>query len=124
MTGSLTVWIGLAGGAGAVVRFVADGVVRSRLGRAFPYGTLAINIGGSLLLGVFTGFVIYDNGPVLWTTVGGVGFCGGFTTFSTASFETVRLIQERRYRLAWGNGLITLALTISAAAAGLWLTRI
>jgi CrcB protein len=112
-------WVALAGSGGAVARFIVDGVVRSRFGRRFPLGTVTINVTGSLLLGVLTGVVLFHHQPSLWTTVGGTGFCGGYTTFSTASFETVRLMQARDYRLALLNGGGTLVLTVGAGAVGL-----
>jgi CrcB protein len=101
------------------VRFIVDGIVRSRFGRDFPLGTVTINVTGSLLLGILTGLVLFHHQPSLWTTVGGTGFCGGYTTFSTASFETVRLIQDGRYRLAALNGGGSLLLSVAAGAVGL-----
>ncbi|MCW2694757.1 MAG: CrcB protein [Mycobacterium sp.] len=112
----------LAGGLGAVARFALDGLVVARAGRRFPYGTLLINISGSLLLGVLTGLTLAHGAPTALRTVAGTGFCGGYTTFSTASFETVRLLQERRWAAALTNGAGTLVLTLLAAALGLWVT--
>ena len=112
----------LAGGLGAVARFALDGLVVARAGRRFPYGTLLINISGSLLLGVLTGLTLAHGAPTVLRTVAGTGFCGGYTTFSTASFETVRLLQERRWAAALANGAGTLVLTLLAAALGLWVT--
>lgn len=91
------IWISLAGGLGAVARFVADGLIRTRLGRNFPWGTLIINVAGSFLLGVMTGLVLGHHTSDTTKLIIGTGFCGGFTTFSTASFEAVRLIEERRW---------------------------
>jgi CrcB protein len=112
----------LAGGLGAVARFALDGLVVARAGRRFPYGTLLINISGSLLLGVLTGLTLAHGAPTALRTVAGAGFCGGYTTFSTASFETVRLLQERRWAAALANAAGTLVLTLLAAALGLWVT--
>jgi CrcB protein len=112
----------LAGGLGAVARFALDGLVVARAGRRFPYGTLLINISGSLLLGVLTGLTLAHGAPTALRTVAGTGFCGGYTTFSTASFETVRLLQERRWAAGLANGAGTLVLTLLAAALGLWVT--
>jgi CrcB protein len=112
----------LAGGLGAVARFALDGLVVARAGRRFPYGTLLVNISGSLLLGVLTGLTLAHGAPTALRTVAGTGFCGGYTTFSTASFETVRLLQERRWAAALANGAGTLVLTLLAAALGLWVT--
>ena len=113
--------LGLAGGLGAGTRFVVDGLVRSRLRTALPVGTIAININitGSFLLGLVAGAVIVHAAPVELQAIAGTGFMGGYTTFSTASFETVRLIQSRRTGLALLNSVGTAAAAVGAAAAGL-----
>ena len=108
-----------AGGLGAVCRFVVDGVVRSRSGTAFPLGTLVINISGSLVLGLVTGLTVAQLLPDAVRLVVGTGFLGGYTTFSTASFETVRLVQERRLPAALLYGLGTLVATTAVAGLGL-----
>ncbi len=90
------VLLSLAGALGAVCRLAVDGLVRARFGGRFPLGTMSINVGGSLLLGVLTGLVLFHGAPGAVQTVLGTGFCGGYTTFSTASFETVRLAEQRR----------------------------
>jgi CrcB protein len=119
MSPLISLWVALAGCAGAVARFAFDGEVKSRFRHSFPLGTFAINVSGSLVLGVLTGFVIFHHTSSLWSTIPGTGFCGGFTTFSTASFETVRLLQTRMYRSAILNGAGALALCLASAAAGL-----
>lgn len=112
----------LAGGLGAACRLLLDGALRTR-SRRWPYGTLAVNVSGSLLLGLLTGLVLDRGAPEALRTVLGTGFCGGYTTFSTASLETVRLLGERRTAaLAYAAG--TLVLTLLAAAAGLLLARL
>jgi len=116
----IAAWIALAGSAGAVARFVVDGLIRHRWpGPAFPWATLVINVSGSLLLGVVTGLVLYRGGPSDLRLIVGTGFCGGFTTFSTASFETVRLAQRDSVALALGYGAATVVLTLGAGALGL-----
>lgn len=111
--------LGLAGGLGAGTRFVVDGLVRSRLRTALPLGTIAINISGSFLLGLVAGLVIAHAASAELQAIAGTGFLGGFTTFSTASFETVRLIQSRRTGLALLNGVGTAVAAVAAAAGGL-----
>lgn len=88
-----TLLIALCGGVGAVSRFVVDAEVRRRARGPFPVGTFLINVVGSFLLGVLTGALTHHAGWLSPTTKAalGTGFCGGFTTFSTASVETVRL---------------------------------
>lgn len=118
----ITVLIAAFGGLGAVSRFVVDGMIRTALGRKFPWGTLIINVTGSFILGVLTGFVLHKELSSNILLIVGTGFCGGFTTFSTAIFEAVRLIEERRYTAVIvqiiGNGILSLL----AAALGLLLT--
>jgi CrcB protein len=116
--------LGLAGGLGAGTRFVVDGLVRSKLRTALPVGTIAINVTGSFLLGLVAGAVIVHAAPVELQAIAGTGFLGGYTTFSTASFETVRLIQSRRTGLALLNGIGTAIAAVGAAAAGLALASL
>lgn len=115
-------WISLAGGAGAIVRYVVDTLIGLRWDVEFPVGTLLINITGSLLLGVLTGLVIAHGASSDVKTIAGVGFCGGYTTFSAASVETVRLAQERRWASCLGYTAGSLVLALLAAGAGLALT--
>lgn len=115
------VWVALAGGLGAVARFVLDGLVRSRFASAFPLGTVVINVTGSFVLGVVTGLALGHVVADEWRLVVGTGFCGGYTTFSTASFETVRLVEQRRTGLALLNAVGTVVVTVGVAALGLWL---
>ena len=116
--------LSLAGAAGALCRLVVDGAVRSRWGPQFPYATLLINVSGSVLLGVLTGLVLFHSAPDQLRTVLGTGFCGGYTTFSTVSFETARLVQERRAAAALLNSAGTLLLSLLGAAGGLALTSL
>lgn len=110
--------LGLAGGLGAATRFVVDGLVRANIRTALPVGTIAINVTGSFLLGLVAGAVIVHAAPPELQAVAGTGFLGGYTTFSTASFETVRLVQSGRMGLALLNALGTATAAVAAAAAG------
>jgi fluoride exporter len=112
------VLLALAGGAGAAARFLVDGLVRARFRTALPWGTVVINVSGSLLLGVLAGLVLRNPGLSGLQLVLGTGFLGGYTTFSTASVETVRLLQSGRTGLALVNALGTMAAGAGAAAAG------
>lgn len=109
----------LAGGLGSAARFLVDGVVRAKVTADFPVGTVVINVSGSLLLGLVTGLTLARTAPDELRLIAGTGFLGGYTTFSTASFETVRLMQEGRNRAALLNGFGTLVVTTAAAALGL-----
>jgi len=111
----------LAGALGALARFVVDGEVRRRRPSAFPWATFVVNVTGSLLLGVVTGAVVGHGEPSLLRTVVGTGFCGGYTTFSTAAVETVRLVQRRAPAAAVAYAASTVAATTAAAGVGLLL---
>lgn len=124
MTVLLVVAVGLAGGVGAVARLVLDGLLRARVRLAFPLGTTVINVTGSFLLGLVTGLALAHGLPPEWRAVLGTGFLGGYTTFSTASYETVRLAQQRRYRAALATGVGMLVLALAAAGLGLWLGQL
>lgn len=100
MTPLVFLALAIAGGLGAGARFVLDGLIRSRATSAYPLGTFAINITGSFLLGLVTALALSAVlSPEAQLILGG-GFLGGYTTFSTASVESVRLIQQRRYGVA------------------------
>lgn len=107
-----------AGGLGAVVRFVVDGVVAARWRGSVPLGTFIINVTGSLLLGIVTGWALAAGALAAWTLVLGTGFLGGYTTFSTAMVESTRLIRAGRAHAALGLlGGIWLA-ALAAATVG------
>ncbi|MGZ6816478.1 MAG: fluoride efflux transporter CrcB [Mycobacteriaceae bacterium] len=114
--------VGLTGALGATVRFVLDGEIRRRRPSTFPFATAFINISGSFLLGVVAGLVLFHPLPDTLRLLVGVGFCGGYTTFSTANAETVRLAQQGRVLLAVANTLGPLVLSLLACGAGLLLT--
>jgi crcB protein len=120
----IAVLVAAGGGLGAVARFVLDALVRGRIRTVVPAGTMIINVSGSLLLGLVTGLVLFHAVPDDWRLVLGTGFLGGYTTFSTASFETVRLLQERRWVAAVVNGLGMLLLAAAAAAGGMALAAV
>ena len=111
----------VAGGVGAALRFVVDGLVRSRARTVFPWGTAVINITGSLVLGLLTGLSLSSFLAPQWVLVLGTGMMGGYTTFSTASIETMRLVQEREYVMAIANGFVMLVVTVAVGFGGLWL---
>jgi CrcB protein len=120
--------VALAGGLGAVARFVADWLVgRARSAPPFT-GTFLVNVVGSCALGL-----AYGSGHLVQAVVG-AGFLGGFTTFSAASLEVVRLAQGHAGPGRWGDGrwgrlvvrasahaLLMVCTCVAAAALGLWL---
>jgi CrcB protein len=115
VTVAVVVGVGLLGGVGAIGRFLLDGAVASRVGRAFPFGTLAVNLTGALTLGVLYGASVGDDSLRL----AGTGLLGAFTTFSTWAFESHRLGEDGRLRLGIGNLLVSLLLGLACA----WLGR-
>ncbi|MDO4918863.1 fluoride efflux transporter CrcB [Kocuria sp.] len=108
--------VALGGAIGAVLRFLTDRAVSSRQRRPFPLATALINVTGSFVLGLVSGLAIVL-GPV-WTVALGTGLCGGFTTFSTAMVDAVRLIRGKRGAAALAVVLGTLLWSLLAAAAG------
>lgn len=116
MNGLVFTALAVAGGLGAMLRLLVDGVIRSRSRGSLPWGTIAINLSGSFLLGLIIGLSVSES----WELIIGTGFLGGYTTFSTASFETVRLLQEHRWVAGAANGLGVLVAAICVAALGLW----
>ncbi len=118
MSALLALAIALAGGFGAGLRFVSDNLITSKLSGDYPWATTIINVSGSFALGLITGLgtsVLSSD----WILIIGTGLLGGFTTFSTASFETVRLIQRAEIAKGLVHGFGGLALCVLAAIAGL-----
>jgi CrcB protein len=107
--------LAVLGGLGAMARFLLDGAVSSRLGRAFPFGTLAVNLTGAFALGVLYGAAV--GGDAL--RLAGVGFLGAYTTFSTWALEAHRLGEDGRTRLGLANLMVSLALGLGCP----WLGR-
>lgn len=124
MTPLLFAAICAAGGVGAALRLLVDGWCRGALGDRLPWGTLVINVTGSLLLGLVTGLALAHGLPAGWRSVLGTGLLGGYTTFSTAAWETVRLLGRRDTLGAAVTGLGMLVLGVAAAAAGLALGQL
>ena len=119
MTAPVLLLTALLGGAGATSRFLLDGVIRSRVGTAFPLGTVLINCSGSLVLGLLVGLAEHAALADSVRLVVGTGFLGGYTTFSAASVETVALVAGGRRALAIVNGLAVPMVTVVLAALGL-----
>ncbi|MET9231240.1 fluoride efflux transporter CrcB [Lentzea sp. NPDC003310] len=108
----LVVFVGAA--LGAPVRYLVDRVVQSRHSVDFPFGTLVVNVVGCLVIGFVVG--------TAWMPLVGVGFCGGLTTYSTFSYETVKLLEAEKYRSALLNAVVSVVLGVGAAALGLFLS--
>ena len=122
MTPPLLLATALLGGVGACLRFLLDSAVQRRVRTPLPVGTALINVSGSLALGLLTGLASRWLGSDLLVVLG-TGLLGGYTTFSTASAETVRLLLARRASTAVFYGLGVLVLAVVAALLGLAVGR-
>ncbi|MCX5065207.1 fluoride efflux transporter CrcB [Micromonospora lupini] len=111
--------IALGAAVGAPLRYLTDRAVQSRHDSAFPWGTLTVNVLGSLLLGVLVG---WPASPVV-TALLGTGFCGALTTYSTFSYETLRLTRGDHHLLALANVVGSVAAGLAAATVGYALAR-
>jgi CrcB protein len=115
----MLVWGGvlLAGGAGAVLRFVVDRTVARRAARSFPFGTLTVNVSGAALLGLLGSLALNRHAALLADTA----FIGSYTTFSTWMLETQRLGEERQVLDAVANVVASIVLGLAAALLGQWI---
>ncbi len=114
---SAVVWVavGLAGGCGAVARALLTHAVNVRAGRAFPYGTLVVNLSGAAVLGVIAGSGLSDDA----LRIVGTGFLGAYTTFSTWMFETHHA-NATGHR---GRAVANIAVSLVAGLVAIWLGR-
>jgi CrcB protein len=111
----------LGGALGSIWRFSWSGLVAERFGETFPYGTLIVNLTGSLLIGLGSGYLTRFGGAA-WALPARqfllVGICGGLTTFSSFSLQTLNLMVSRSWAAAFTNILISTTLCIGLTAAG------
>jgi CrcB protein len=121
---TVAVLVGLAAALGAACRYLLDQFVQHQHDQTFPWGTLVINATGSLLLGLVTALAGHHGLPATPTTVVGVGFAGGYTTWSTYMWETLSLAETGALVEAATNIAGSLAVGLTAAAAGLWLGQL
>ena len=111
-------WIGVAvlGGLGAITRFLLDGLISSRFGRGFPFGTFAINVTGAFLLGLLDGVALTGDALIL----AGTATLGSYTTFSTWMLETQRLTEDG----AFGAGLMNIGASVAVGLGAVALGRL
>lgn len=113
-------WVGLGGALGTMGRFWLSGLMARRFGENFPWGTLIINVSGSCLIGGFATLTGPEGRWVAGTsfrTFFMVGLCGGYTTFSAFSLQTLNLAREGEWFGAAANSVLSLGLCL----AGVWL---
>jgi CrcB protein len=118
--------VAVGGAIGSVARFWMAGVVARLTGPAFPWGTILINILGSCLIGWLAGFTVYgrmQNTDSL-RAFAMAGICGGFTTFSSFSLQTLELLREGQPLAALANATASVLLCLAATAMGFWLSRV
>lgn len=110
-------WVGLGAALGAPARYLIDRLVQTRYDGVLPWGTLLVNVVGSFMLGIITGAAA-DVAPAVGAALG-VGFCGALTTYSTFSYETLRLLERKASFHAVANLTVALAGGMVAAMLGL-----
>jgi len=114
----------VAAGIGAPARYLLDGWIQDRTEGAFPWGTFTVNVTGCLALGVIAGLGLYHDLGTTVRTVVGTGGLGAYTTFSTVTFETVRLAEEGALNEAFRNAGANLLVGLAAVSAGLVITAL
>ena len=122
----LTLFLVAAGGAiGAVMRYFTGVQAMRAFGMDWPYGTLAVNVVGGLLMGILISVLAFRGGAdqERWRLLLGVGVLGGFTTFSAFSLEVALMIQRRAYVGAFSYSLMSVVLSVAALFIGLVLVR-
>jgi CrcB protein len=115
--------IAIGGAMGTLARFGLGGLAQ-RVSAGFPYGTLAINVLGSLLLGFLMRWLLSTSASAELRAGLTIGFCGGFTTFSTFSYEVARLLEGGSYARASVYALASVLLSLLAILAGFTLARV
>jgi CrcB protein len=117
----------LGGAAGSMWRFWWSGLVAQRFGETFPFGTLVVNTVGSILVGLFAGFLMHVSNSSLASALQQllvIGICGGLTTFSSFGLQTFNLIANRRWLLALSNIVFSTGLSFGSVALGWQITQI
>lgn len=126
MNGSLAIylWIAAGGALGAPLRFYLTQLANSWFGKQFPFGTLAVNVIGSLMIAIIYGLIergVLADLPYRYFI--GVGLLGALTTFSTFSFETLTLIQDGLWMKAVANVLLNVFVCLFAAIIGVQIIK-
>ena len=117
--------VAVGGGTGAVLRYLLGVQAVRVLGHGWPYGTLAVNVLGGMLMGVLVSWLALRGGADQdrWRVLVAVGVLGGFTTFSAFSLEVALMLQRRAWAEAVGYSLVSVVLSVTALFLGLALMR-
>ncbi len=116
-------WIFVGGGLGSLARWWASGLIANTIGQTFPWGTLFVNVSGSFVIGLFataTGPEGRWLAPASFREFFMLGICGGYTTFSSFSLQTLALAEDGQWFKAGANSVLSLALCL----AGVWLGHV
>lgn len=116
--------VALGAAVGAPLRYFTDRAVQARHDSVFPWGTLTVNVVGSLVLGLLLGGAAAGGIPDAVVTAAGVGFCGALTTYSTFGYETIRLAEGGSVLYGSANVVVSLAAGLAAAWLGLALAGV
>ena len=114
-------WIAIGGALGSMARFWISGLVAEKYVHAFPWNTLVVNVTGSFIIGIFAAMTEPEG---RWFASPGVrqffmvGICGGYTTFSSFSLQTLTLLREREWLYATGNAVLSVVLCMIAVWIG------
>ncbi len=116
-------WVAIGGALGSVGRYWLSGFVAARFGETFPWGTLVINVTGSFVIGIFAALAIPEGrmdsqSRMFATQFLMIGVCGGYTTFSSFSLQTLNLLREREWLYAGGNVILSVILCMIAVWLG------
>ena len=116
-------WVAIGGALGSVGRFWLSGFVANRFGETFPWGTIIVNVTGSFVIGVIGALAspegrMDSQSRAFATQFLMIGVCGGYTTFSSFSWQTLRLLQDREWLYAGGNVILSVTLCMIAVWLG------
>ncbi|HEV8593237.1 MAG TPA: fluoride efflux transporter CrcB [Pyrinomonadaceae bacterium] len=117
--------VGLGGFIGSILRYFVSVLAATQISSAFPFGTIIVNVAGCFLIGVI--FALSEKGNVLtpeWRVFLTTGFCGGFTTFSTFSYESMRLLQDGQFLFLALNLTLSVAVGFAATYLGMFVIKI
>jgi len=116
--------VGIGGFVGSIARYLVAILFSSQISSVFPFATLTVNVLGCFLIGIL--FALSDRGNLLspeWRILLTTGFCGGFTTFSTFSYESMRLMQDGEYLYLAAYVFISVFVGLTATYLGIALVR-